>query len=42
MSADGCWYFAYGSNMGRAVFIERYGMRPRALTEGWRVTLNVE
>lgn len=24
------WYFAYGSNMGRATFIERRGMRPLA------------
>jgi cation transport regulator ChaC len=27
---DGCWYFAYGSNMGHATFIERRRMRPRA------------
>ena len=26
----GCWYFAYGSNMGRGTFLERRGMRPRA------------
>jgi cation transport regulator ChaC len=26
---DGCWYFAYGSNMQRATFIERRGMQPR-------------
>jgi hypothetical protein len=26
----GCWYFAYGSNMERATFIERRGMRPLA------------
>ncbi len=28
-SDDGCWYFAYGSNMQRATFVERCGMRPR-------------
>jgi cation transport regulator ChaC len=27
---DDCWYFAYGSNMGRATFLERRGMQPRA------------
>ena len=27
---EDCWYFAYGSNMGRATFLERRGMRPRA------------
>jgi len=26
---DGCWYFAYGSNMQRATFIERRRMQPR-------------
>ncbi len=26
----GVWYFAYGSNMQRAIFCERRGMRPRA------------
>lgn len=25
---DGCWYFAYGSNMQRGTFVERRGMRP--------------
>jgi cation transport regulator ChaC len=30
-SADGCWYFAYGSNMQRATFVERRGMRPLAI-----------
>lgn len=31
MSADAqSWYFAYGSNMARATFIERRGMRPLA------------
>lgn len=31
MSDDGAyWYFAYGSNMGRATFIERRRMQPRA------------
>lgn len=27
---DGCWYFAYGSNMQRGTFVERRGMRPLA------------
>ncbi len=26
----GLWYFAYGSNMGRATFVERRGMQPTA------------
>lgn len=25
---DGCWYFAYGSNMQRGTFVVRRGMRP--------------
>jgi len=29
------WYFAYGSNMCAAIFIERRGMRPAAATWGW-------
>ena len=27
-NAEGLWYFAYGSNMQRATFVERRGMRP--------------
>lgn len=30
MASDDCWYFAYGSNMQRATFIERRGMQPLA------------
>lgn len=30
LDADGCWYFAYGSNMQRGTFVERRGMRPLA------------
>jgi gamma-glutamylcyclotransferase len=29
------WYFAYGSNMSGAIFVERRGMRPSAATWGW-------
>lgn len=29
-SNDGCWYFAYGSNMSRAIFVERRRMQPHA------------
>jgi cation transport regulator ChaC len=29
------WYFAYGSNMSPAIFIERRGMRPAAARWGW-------
>ena len=29
------WYFAYGSNMSRAIFVERRGMRPSAARWGW-------
>jgi cation transport regulator ChaC len=28
--SDAVWYFAYGSNLCRAIFIERRGMRPLA------------
>ena len=28
-------YFAYGSNMSGAIFVERRGMRPTATTWGW-------
>jgi cation transport regulator ChaC len=34
-SDDGRWYFAYGSNMGRATFLERRGMRPRAVRRAY-------
>jgi gliotoxin/aspirochlorine biosynthesis gamma-glutamylcyclotransferase len=33
--SEGCWYFAYGSNMGRATFIERRGMRPLAMRRAY-------
>lgn len=43
--ADGCWYFAYGSNMCRATFIERRGMRPlaarRAYLDGHRLCFDL-
>jgi cation transport regulator ChaC len=29
------WYFAYGSNMSPAIFVERRGMRPTASRWGW-------
>jgi len=29
------WYFAYGSNMSRAIFVDRRGMRPSEVTWGW-------
>ena len=29
------WYFAYGSNMSRAIFVERRGMRPSEVMWGW-------
>src|SRR6185503_13390004 len=32
---DGLWYFGYGSNMCRAIFCERRGMRPLAIRWGW-------
>lgn len=43
--ADGCWYFAYGSNMGRATFVERRGMQPlatrRARLDGYRLCFDL-
>lgn len=42
---DGCWYFAYGSNMGRGTFVERRGMRPldtrRAYLDGHRLCFDL-
>lgn len=32
---DAVWYFAYGSNMCGAIFVERRGMRPSLATWGW-------
>jgi cation transport regulator ChaC len=29
------WYFAYGSNMSGAIFVDRRGMRPSETTWGW-------
>jgi cation transport regulator ChaC len=29
------WYFAYGSNLSRAIFVERRGMRPTTAAWGW-------
>ena len=34
-AADAVWYFGYGSNMSRAIFCERRGMRPLATRWGW-------
>ena len=40
-----CWYFAYGSNMCRATFVERRGMRPlaveRAVLHGYRLCFDL-
>jgi gamma-glutamylcyclotransferase len=35
VSTDAVWYFAYGSNMSRAIFCERRGMCPTASRWGW-------
>ena len=41
----GCWYFAYGSNMGRATFVERRRITPlatrRAYLDGHRVCFDL-
>jgi cation transport regulator ChaC len=34
-SGDPIWYFAYGSNMARAIFVERRKMRPSEIQWGW-------
>jgi cation transport regulator ChaC len=45
VSADRRWYFAYGSNMERATFVVRRGMRPaaarRAYLDGHRVCFDL-
>lgn len=45
MDATELWYFAYGSNMQRATFVERRGMRPRRSVcgrlHGYRVTFDL-
>jgi cation transport regulator ChaC len=33
--SDAVWYFGYGSNMCRAIFLERRGMRPLETKWGW-------
>lgn len=33
--SDALWYFGYGSNMNRAIFCERRGMRPLKTCWGW-------
>lgn len=42
---DHAWYFAYGSNMGRATFVERRGITPlavrRAYLDGHRVCFDL-
>jgi 2-hydroxychromene-2-carboxylate isomerase len=35
MPPDDLWYFAYGSNMSAAVFVDRRGIRPLASQWGW-------
>ena len=39
------WYFAYGSNMSPAIFVERRGMHPlatqRARLEGYRLCFSI-
>jgi cation transport regulator ChaC len=39
------WYFAYGSNLSRAIFVERRGLRPlevrRARLDGHRLTFDL-
>jgi cation transport regulator ChaC len=32
---DALWYFSYGSNMNRAIFLERRGMHPLATRRAW-------
>lgn len=45
MTIEDCWYFAYGSNMQRATFVERRGMRPtacrRAYLDGHRIAFDL-
>ena len=45
MSARPLWYFAYGSNLCRATFVERRGLRPlearRARLDGHRLTFDL-
>lgn len=45
MPSDLLWYFGYGSNMSRATFVERRGMRPRsahaARLHGYRLTFDI-
>ncbi|KAK7530981.1 gliotoxin biosynthesis protein GliK [Phyllosticta citribraziliensis] len=44
-SATGVWYFAYGSNMSRAKFIDSRGIQPiktaRARVPGWKLTTEI-
>ena len=35
MTTEDCWYFAYGSNMQRATFVERRGMLPTAVRRAY-------
>ena len=43
--SDGVWYFAYGSNMSPAIFLERRAMRPlaarRARLDGYRLCFDI-
>jgi cation transport regulator ChaC len=45
MRGDHLWYFAYGSNMSPATFLERRGMRPletrRAFVDGYRLSFDI-
>jgi cation transport regulator ChaC len=45
VTTDALWYFAYGSNMQRATFVERRGMRPQRSVwgrlHGYRLTFHL-
>ena len=45
MTTDALWYFAYGSNMQRATFVERRGMKPQRSVwgrlPGYRLTFDL-
>ena len=45
MTDGALWYFAYGSNMNRAIFLDRRGMHPletrSARLEGYRLCFNI-
>ena len=41
MPTDAIWYFAYGSNMCRAIFFERRKMRPLHTRWGWLLDFEI-